>query len=83
LFGVFFPDWSLVLAMPKKIDNNQWLLLGSPATVVTVMTLILSRGNFLAASGAGITTAVSSVGAISIINRRLYTKLEFLENKQG
>lgn len=34
-------------------------MLGIPAAAVTVMTLILSRGNFIAAIGAGIGTAVS------------------------
>jgi hypothetical protein len=51
--------------------------LGIPAAAVTVMTLILSRGNFIAAIGAGIGTAVS----VYVTNSRLITKVEFLENK--
>ena len=51
--------------------------LGIPAAAVTVMTLILSRGNFIAAIGAGIGTAVS----VYVTNSRLITKVKFLENK--
>ena len=40
--------------------------LGASAAAVTAMTLMLSKGNVLAASGAGITTGAS----IAIVNRR-------------
>lgn len=52
-------------------------MLGIPAAAVTVMTLILSRGNFIAAIGAGIGTAVS----VYVTNSRFIAKVKFLENK--
>lgn len=52
-------------------------MLGIPAAAVTVMTLILSRGNFIAAIGAGIGTAVS----VYVTNYRLIAKVNFLEEK--
>jgi prefoldin subunit 5 len=51
--------------------------LGIPAAAVTVMTLILSQGNFIAAIGAGIGTAVS----VYATNYRLIAKVKFLEEK--
>ena len=52
-------------------------MLGIPAAAVTVMTLILSRGNFIAAINAGIGTAVS----VYVTNYRLVTEVKFLEEK--
>ena len=53
-------------------------MLGIPAAAVTVMTLILSRGNFIAAIGAGIGTATS----VYVTNYHLITKVKFLAEKE-
>ena len=59
------------------LSNSNLRMLGSPAAAVAVMTLILSRGDFVAAIGAGIGTAVS----VYVTNYRLITKTKFLEEK--
>ena len=65
------------MRQPSFFSNPNLRRLGLPAAAVTVLTLILSRGNFIAAIGAGIGTAVS----VYVINSRLFTKLKILEEK--
>ena len=49
------------------LSNSNLSMLRAPAAAVTVMTFILSQGDFIAAIGAGIGTAASSY----VINCRL------------
>lgn len=65
------------MRQPSFFSNPNLRRLGIPAAAVTVMTLILSRGNFIAAIGAGIGTAVS----VYVTNYRLIAKGKFLEEK--
>lgn len=65
------------MRQPSFFSNPNLRRLGIPAAAVTVMTLILSRGNFIAAIGAGIGTAVS----VYVTNYRLIAKVKFLEDK--
>ena len=51
--------------------------LGIPAAAVVLITLLLSQGNFIAAIGAGISTAVS----VYVTNYRLIKKTKFLSEK--
>ena len=65
------------MRQPNFFSNPNLRRLGIPAAAVIVLTSILSRGNFLAAIGAGIATAIS----IYVTNYRLITKVKSLEDK--
>ena len=65
------------MRQPSFFSNPNLRRLGISAAAVTVMTLILSQGNFIVAIGAGIGTAVS----VYVTNYRLVTKTKFLEEK--
>ncbi|MDJ0573407.1 MAG: hypothetical protein QNJ53_30820 [Pleurocapsa sp. MO_192.B19] len=65
------------MRQPSFFSNPNLRRLGIPAAAVTVMTLILSRGNFIAAIGAGIGTATS----VYVTNYRLMAKTKFLAEK--
>ena len=70
----------------KFLSNPNLHILGTSAAAVTAMTLMLSKGNVLAASGAGITTGAS----IAVVNHRnndfkkaLQALLEVLQKELG
>jgi hypothetical protein len=66
----------------SQVSKNNWLLTGTPTAAVIAMTLLLSPANKLfTAIGVGITSAVSSAGAISVINRRRDTELEMTKEQ--
>ena len=55
--------------------GNYNLCMSAASAAVAIMTLILSRGNFIAGIGAGIGTAVS----VYVTNYRLVKKARFWE----
>jgi hypothetical protein len=66
----------------SQVSKNNWLLTGTPTAAVMAMALLLSPANkLLTAIGVGITSAVSSVGAISVINRRRDMELEIIKEQ--
>lgn len=66
----------------SQVSQNNWFLTGTPTAAVIAMTLLLSPANKLfTAIGVGITSAVSSAGAISVINRRRETELEMTKEQ--
>ena len=65
------------MRQPDFLSNPNLRRLGIPAVAVAIVTLIFSQGSFLAAFGAGISTAIS----VYVTNYRLITKVKFLEEK--
>lgn len=66
--------------MSKENSLPNWLLLSTPTAAVMVMALILCK-NSVAAVATGITSAASSAGAISVVNRRRDRELDRIKEQ--